>query len=83
MRTFLPFVSLLGAAQALHFYLSGNTPKCFFEELPKHTLVVGHYTGQEWDDQANSWQEHEGINIFITVDVRFPDQPPSHVSPQH
>lgn len=30
-------------AQALYFYLDGASasPKCFYEELPKDTLVVG------------------------------------------
>lgn len=30
-------------AQALHFYLEAGSgsPKCFYEELPKDTLVVG------------------------------------------
>ena len=27
--------------QALYFYIEGTTPKCFYEELPKDTLVVG------------------------------------------
>jgi hypothetical protein len=27
--------------QALHFYLDGAIMKCFYEELPKDTLVVG------------------------------------------
>jgi hypothetical protein len=27
--------------QALHFYLDGAVQKCFYEELPKDTLVVG------------------------------------------
>ena len=27
--------------QALYFYIDGPTQKCFFEELPKDTLVVG------------------------------------------
>lgn len=26
---------------ALYFYMDGASPKCFFEELPKDTLVVG------------------------------------------
>jgi hypothetical protein len=25
----------------LYFYIDGKSPKCFFEELPKDTLVVG------------------------------------------
>ena len=28
-------------AQALYFYIDGPSQKCFFEELPKDTLVVG------------------------------------------
>lgn len=32
---------LASSAQALFFYLDGTTPKCFYEELPKDTLVVG------------------------------------------
>lgn len=28
-------------AQALHFFMDGAVQKCFYEELPKDTLVVG------------------------------------------
>jgi len=28
-------------ATALYFYIDGTSPKCFFEDLPKDTLVVG------------------------------------------
>jgi hypothetical protein len=28
-------------SQALHFFIDGAQQKCFFEELPKDTLVVG------------------------------------------
>ena len=33
--------ALLRPASALHFYLEGNEQKCFIEELPKDTNVVG------------------------------------------
>lgn len=71
MRSFLPLLSLSAVAQALHFFIDGTSPKCFYEELPKDTLVVGHYTAEEWDDRSHSWQKHDGINIFISVDVCF------------
>ena len=32
---------LASHAQALYFYIDGPSQKCFFEELPKDTLVVG------------------------------------------
>ena len=34
-------LGLLFPANALYFYLDSTTPKCFYEELPKDTLVVG------------------------------------------
>ncbi|KAI9167631.1 membrane protein [Paramyrothecium foliicola] len=71
-RVLLPFLSALSVAQALYFYIDGSTPKCFFEELPKDTLVVGHYTAEEWSEQTNTWKEHDGISIYISVDVRAP-----------
>lgn len=70
MKTFLPLLSLASAAQALYFFVDGASPKCFFEELPKDTLVVGHYSAEEYDDRVNSWQQHNGITIYISVDVR-------------
>lgn len=35
------FLSLLLPANALYFYVDGRQPKCFFEDLPKDTLVAG------------------------------------------
>lgn len=71
MRAFLPLLSLAAVANALYFYIDGVTPKCFFEELPKDTLVVGHYTAEEWDDRINGWAKHDGISIYISVDEIF------------
>jgi hypothetical protein len=72
MRSLLSILSLsalLAPVQSLYFYIDGTTPKCFFEELPKDTLVVGHYTAEEYDNEKKSWSKHEGLNIFISVDV--------------
>ncbi|KAI1336769.1 emp24/gp25L/p24 family/GOLD-domain-containing protein [Xylariaceae sp. FL0016] len=71
MRAFLPLLSLASAVQALYFYIDGSQPKCFFEELPKDTLVVGHYAAEEWDDNIRSWAKHDGISIYISVDEIF------------
>jgi len=32
---------LLSPVKALYFYMDGTAQKCFYEELPKDTLVVG------------------------------------------
>ena len=39
--TVLLAAALAVPAQALHFFIDGAVQKCFFEELPKDTLVVG------------------------------------------
>jgi len=40
-------------AHALHFYMDGAVQKCFYEELPKDTLVVGE---QPWHGQPPHYQ---------------------------
>jgi len=72
MRAFLPLLSLSAVAQALYFYVEGNTPKCFFEELPHDTLVVGHYTAEEYDEQRGGWFTHDKLSVYISVDVCRP-----------
>jgi hypothetical protein len=77
MRSLLPLLSLAAMARALYFYIDVTSPKCFYEELPKDTLVVGHYTAEEWDDHRQAWAKHDGISIYISVDVgsRSPFRP--------
>ena len=41
LLSLLALFSMLCPTSALYFYLDGTTPKCFYEELPKDTLVVG------------------------------------------
>jgi len=69
MKALLSLLSFGAVAQALHFFIDGTSPKCFYEELPKDTLVVGHYTAEEWDDRMNGWAKHDGLSIYISVDV--------------
>ncbi|KAG5950775.1 hypothetical protein E4U53_004425 [Claviceps sorghi] len=71
MKLLLPFLSLAAAAQALYFFTDGSTPKCFYEELPKDALFVGHFTAEEYDDRANGWQQHGGLSVFISVEEVF------------
>lgn len=87
MQALLSLLWLVSTAQALYFFIDGATPKCFYEELPKDTLVSGQYAAEEYDDRTASWQQHQGLNIFITVDVRKTEQPlattmflPSHAN---
>ncbi|KAF2201999.1 hypothetical protein GQ43DRAFT_440108 [Delitschia confertaspora ATCC 74209] len=69
----LPLVvaALAIPSQALHFFFDGATQKCFFEELPKDTLVVGHYEAEQWDEATRTYQLRPEIGVFITVEETF------------
>ncbi|KAI0388624.1 emp24/gp25L/p24 family/GOLD [Xylariaceae sp. FL0594] len=71
MRAIFPLLTLSSVAQALHFFIDGTAPKCFYEELPKDTLVVGHYEAQEFNEDSLSWIKHDGLSIYISVDEVF------------
>ncbi|KAF2127253.1 hypothetical protein P153DRAFT_368568 [Dothidotthia symphoricarpi CBS 119687] len=57
--------------QALHFFMDGAVQKCFFEELPKDTLVVGHYHIEVWDDATKSYLTKPDVGVFVTVEETF------------
>jgi hypothetical protein len=41
LSTLLLLVAYLADTQALYFYLEGAEKKCFIEDLPKETMVIG------------------------------------------
>lgn len=49
----LAMAALLSPVNALYFFMEGPTQKCFFEELPKDTLVVGEHKTYIQSDQRN------------------------------
>ncbi|RFU29660.1 hypothetical protein B7463_g6666, partial [Scytalidium lignicola] len=74
MHSILPLLSLsalLVPVQSLYFYIDGSGPKCFFEELPRDTLVVGHYSAEEYNEQRRVWEKHDSLQVHITVDEIF------------
>ncbi|MCJ1246068.1 emp24p/erv25p- protein [Trapelia coarctata] len=64
-------LSLAVPANALYFYLDSTTPKCFYEELPKDTLVVGNYKAEQFDPQQNGYTLNPSLKVFIFVDEVF------------
>jgi len=43
-------------SQALYFYMDGSQAKCFFEDLPKDTLVVGtHSQPKQGNSHYSTW----------------------------
>lgn len=47
---------------------AGET-RCFLEELPKDTIVVGHYKAEEWTVDDARWIINDRLGIQITVEA--------------
>ncbi|EGP82851.1 unnamed protein product [Zymoseptoria tritici ST99CH_1A5] len=66
---------LVAPSNALYFYLHAGEEKCFIEELPKDTLVVGHYKGLQWNVQQNAYTSNpQGLptmGMYIRVEEIF------------
>lgn len=67
----LVFLILAIPTQALYFYIEGTSPKCFYEELPKDTMVVGHYKAEKFDSNTVSFVPNSDVEILVTVDEVF------------
>ncbi len=63
--------TLMVPVQSLYFYIDGVQPKCFFERLPKDTLVVGQYSAEEFSLDRNAYLPNPNLDIFISVDEAF------------
>ncbi|KIW91361.1 uncharacterized protein Z519_08257 [Cladophialophora bantiana CBS 173.52] len=63
--------SLIPSSQGLYFYLDGTTPKCFYEDLPKGTLVVGTYKSEAYSPQTQTFSTTSDLNIHFTVEETF------------
>ncbi|OCK77592.1 putative endosomal cargo receptor [Lepidopterella palustris CBS 459.81] len=69
--SFLVVAALVLPSHALYFFIDGASQKCFFEELPKDTLVVGHYNAEQWDEPTRSYRPNPEIGVYITVEEVF------------
>lgn len=62
-------VMLLQLSNALHFYVKTGETKCFYEELPENTLVVGKIDAYEKQDHSNEYFKNPNLKVQITVEV--------------
>ncbi|KAL2833421.1 emp24/gp25L/p24 family/GOLD-domain-containing protein [Aspergillus cavernicola] len=58
-------------ANALYFYVDGRQTRCFYEELPKDTLVVGSYSSEVIDQTSGTYAVDPLMKMLITVDETF------------
>ncbi|KAE8373460.1 emp24/gp25L/p24 family/GOLD-domain-containing protein [Aspergillus bertholletiae] len=71
LLAFCAILCLSVPVNALYFYIDGRQPKCFFEELPKDTLVVGTYSTQVINQQSTTYSVDSSLKMLITVDETF------------
>ncbi|KAJ5105469.1 hypothetical protein NUU61_002816, partial [Penicillium alfredii] len=69
--TLLSLLSLLVPANALYFYMDGRETKCFYEDLPKDTLVAGSFETEVIDTQSHTYHIDHLLKVLITVDETF------------
>ncbi|KAI9189253.1 emp24p/erv25p- protein [Blastocladiella emersonii ATCC 22665] len=59
---------VLARVQALHFFLENGKPRCFLEELPQDTVVMGVYRAEEWSNPTQEYIENLALGLHITVE---------------
>ncbi|MCJ1343604.1 emp24p/erv25p- protein [Peltigera leucophlebia] len=62
---------LVAQTQALYFFLENGVPKCFYEELPKDTLVVGKYKAEVFNPHTHTFEPSSTLVISVAVEETF------------
>ncbi|KAK7527252.1 putative endosomal cargo receptor [Phyllosticta citriasiana] len=71
LLTLLALAAWIVPAKALYLYMEGNSQKCFFEDLPSDTMVVGHYNMEHWDHNVRAYVADPNIQAYISVEETF------------
>ncbi|PGG95043.1 hypothetical protein AJ79_10302 [Helicocarpus griseus UAMH5409] len=74
LSSFFAIVTILTLSTPVHslyFYIQPRQQKCFFEELPHGTLVVGTYKAEIFKQETNSYGSDPSLGLTITVDETF------------
>ncbi|KAI9202981.1 emp24/gp25L/p24 family/GOLD-domain-containing protein [Polychytrium aggregatum] len=64
----LAIVLAVSYVHALHFYLDGADMRCFVEELPADSNVIGSFKSETWGEETQSYQENAAVGIQIFVE---------------
>ncbi|XP_058715493.1 transmembrane emp24 domain-containing protein 4 isoform X1 [Poecile atricapillus] len=73
LRAAVAALLLLGwGAHGLYFHIGETEKRCFIEEIPDETMVIGNYRTQLWDKQSESFlPSTPGLGMH--VEVKDPD----------
>jgi len=72
----LALICLLGAADAIYFVLEEGQTRCFLEEIPKDTLILAKYKGED-GDSLNAYNQKGNTKLTslgLQVKVSDPDE---------
>ncbi|KAG7665246.1 ERP5 [[Candida] subhashii] len=72
-KCLLALLALFHITSALHFYVKTGETKCFYEELPENTLVVGKIDAYEREENSNEYVKSANLKVQITVEETFDD----------
>ncbi|XP_064600242.1 transmembrane emp24 domain-containing protein eca-like isoform X1 [Liolophura sinensis] len=67
-------VFLISACHGLYFHIGETQKKCFIEEIPDETMVVGRYKVEMFDRNTNSYVATYAYGLGMHVTVRDPDE---------
>lgn len=69
----LALVLCIGFSEGLYFHIRETERKCFIEEVPDETLVIGKYKVQVFDKESNDYlPSTQGIGMH--VEIKDPEQ---------
>ncbi|CAN6658145.1 protein Erp6p [Trichomonascus vanleenenianus] len=73
MRAVLLFITavLLQTVNALHFYLGGDNQKCFYQDLPRDTVLAAKHSAWELEESTGNWIRPDSLAIQITIEETF------------
>ncbi|KAI9294656.1 hypothetical protein K502DRAFT_316684 [Neoconidiobolus thromboides FSU 785] len=57
----------LTGVNSIHFYLNGSETKCFIEDLPNDTVVVGKFKAEGYIEESQTYQESQKYTVSIDV----------------
>ncbi|XP_070539652.1 transmembrane emp24 domain-containing protein 4-like [Ptychodera flava] len=69
---YLCLLGFLSFSQALYFHIGETERKCFIEEIPDETMVIGNYKTQLFDKNLNDYLP-ASPGVGMHVEVKDPD----------
>jgi hypothetical protein len=60
-------LTIIGYTSGLYFHIAETEKKCFIEEIPDETMVIGNYKVQLYDPNTKGYGDYPNIGMHVTV----------------